>query len=56
MYPFGVPGAVNVTAGDLARLQPEEFLNDTLIEFGLKSVQCFQVVSCLKLSPIPGPG
>lgn len=38
MYPYGVPGAVNVTAGDLSRLQPGEFLNDTLIEFGFKWV------------------
>lgn len=36
VYPPGVPGAVNITNGDLARLQPGEFLNDTLIEFGLK--------------------
>ncbi|CAA7261394.1 unnamed protein product [Cyclocybe aegerita] len=35
-YPQGVPGAVNITNGDLARLTPGEFLNDTLIEFGLK--------------------
>ncbi|KAF8964224.1 hypothetical protein BDZ97DRAFT_919789 [Flammula alnicola] len=36
VYPQGVPGAVNVTNGDLARLEPGEYLNDTLIEFGLK--------------------
>jgi hypothetical protein len=36
VYPYGVPGAVNVTRGDLARLDPEALLNDTLIEFGLK--------------------
>lgn len=36
VYPYGVPGAVNVTAGDLSRLRPNEFLNDTLIEFGFK--------------------
>ncbi|KAF9046438.1 hypothetical protein BJ165DRAFT_1163354 [Panaeolus papilionaceus] len=35
-YPQGVPGAVNVTNADLARLRPGEFLNDTLIEVGLK--------------------
>jgi len=38
VYPQGSPGAVNVTNGDLARLEPGEFLNDTLIEFGLKYV------------------
>ncbi|KAG8972431.1 hypothetical protein FRC05_010024 [Tulasnella sp. 425] len=27
---------VNITRGDLCRLEPDEFLNDTLIEFGLK--------------------
>jgi hypothetical protein len=31
-------GAVNVTRGDLDRLQPGKYLNDTLIEFGLKWV------------------
>ncbi|KAF4617751.1 hypothetical protein D9613_006040 [Agrocybe pediades] len=36
VYPQNAQGAVNVTNGDLARLQPGEFLNDTLIEFGLK--------------------
>ena len=36
VYPPGVPGAVNITNGDYLRLQPGEFLNDTLIEFGLK--------------------
>ncbi|KAJ7700278.1 hypothetical protein B0H14DRAFT_3034190 [Mycena olivaceomarginata] len=36
VYPPGQTGAVNITNGDLARLAPGEFLNDTLIEFGLK--------------------
>ena len=36
VYPPGVAGAVNITNGDLDRLRPGEFLNDTLIEFGLK--------------------
>jgi len=35
-YPIGEPGAVTVTWGDKKRLNDEEFLNDTLIEFGLK--------------------
>jgi hypothetical protein len=38
VYPPDSPGAVNITNADLNRLQPGEFLNDTLIEFGLKSV------------------
>lgn len=36
MYPQNGPGAVNITNGDLKRLDPGEFLNDTLIELGLK--------------------
>ena len=35
--PLGT-GAVNITRGDLERLQPGKYLNDTLIEFGLKYV------------------
>jgi Ulp1 family protease len=35
--PLGT-GAVNITRGDLERLQPDKYLNDTLIEFGLKYV------------------
>ena len=36
VYPPGQIGAVSITNGDLTRLAPGEFLNDTLIEFGLK--------------------
>ncbi|KAF8526112.1 hypothetical protein JB92DRAFT_2700765, partial [Gautieria morchelliformis] len=36
LYPSTGTGAVNVTNGDLKRLEPGEFLNDTLIELGLK--------------------
>ncbi|KAK7048538.1 hypothetical protein R3P38DRAFT_2606333 [Favolaschia claudopus] len=36
VYPPNQTGAVNITNGDVARLEPGEFLNDTLIEFGLK--------------------
>ncbi|KAH8825056.1 hypothetical protein DL96DRAFT_1611802, partial [Flagelloscypha sp. PMI_526] len=35
-FPPGVQGAVNITNGDVDRLQDGEFLNDTLIEFSLK--------------------
>jgi hypothetical protein len=38
LYPSTGTGAVNVTNGDLKRLEPGEFLNDTLIELGLKLV------------------
>ncbi|KAF8630950.1 hypothetical protein AX17_005306 [Amanita inopinata Kibby_2008] len=36
VYPQGVPGAINITNADVSRLDPGEFLNDTIIEFGLK--------------------
>ncbi|KAG1906516.1 uncharacterized protein F5891DRAFT_1002663 [Suillus fuscotomentosus] len=36
VYPPSGPGALNVMGSDLNRLRPHEFLNDTLIEFGLK--------------------
>ncbi|KAF8635846.1 hypothetical protein AX15_000039 [Amanita polypyramis BW_CC] len=36
VYPQGIPGAINITNADVGRLQPGEFLNDTVIEFGLK--------------------
>ncbi|KAG6377143.1 hypothetical protein JVT61DRAFT_1195 [Boletus reticuloceps] len=36
MYPPTGTGALSIMLSDLKRLQPEEYLNDTLIEFGLK--------------------
>jgi len=36
VYPPSGTGALNINNGDLARLNPDEFLNDTLIEFALK--------------------
>lgn len=36
VYPPSGPGALNIMGSDLNRLRPHEFLNDTLIEFGLK--------------------
>lgn len=44
VYPPNGPGAVHVTNGDLMRLEPGEFLNDTLIELGLKYVPSLFVV------------
>ena len=38
VYPPRGPGAVSIANSDLNRLRPNRFLNDTLIEFGLKSV------------------
>lgn len=32
----GGPGAVEITPADLARLDPEEFLNDTIIDFFMR--------------------
>ncbi|KAG6916326.1 hypothetical protein DXG01_007376 [Tephrocybe rancida] len=34
-YPQGIPGAVYIKNSDYRRLDPGEYLNDTLIEFGL---------------------
>ncbi|GJE88369.1 hypothetical protein PsYK624_044520 [Phanerochaete sordida] len=36
VYPPSGAGAINITRGDLKRLEPGQYLNDTLIEFGLK--------------------
>ncbi|KAK4046030.1 hypothetical protein OIV83_006419 [Microbotryomycetes sp. JL201] len=37
-YPSGGPGVVTLTHGDTQRLAEGEFLNDTLIDFGLKRI------------------
>ncbi|KAG1884973.1 hypothetical protein F4604DRAFT_1574109, partial [Suillus subluteus] len=36
VYPPSGPDVLNIMGSDLNRLRPHEFLNDTLIEFGLK--------------------
>ena len=37
LYPeWGGPGAVEVVPADLVRLQPGEFLNDTIIDFYMR--------------------
>lgn len=41
IWPHEGVGAVSVTHGDKQRLRPEEFLNDTLIELGLKCALYF---------------
>ena len=38
MYPQTGTGGLSIMHSDLKRLEPEEYLNDTLIEFGLKYV------------------
>ena len=41
LYPReGGAGAVEVTPSDLARLDPDEFLNDTIIDFYMKCALC----------------
>jgi hypothetical protein len=45
VYPPSGTGAVNITKADLNRLQPGEYLNDTLIEFGLKFVKSLSMLS-----------
>ncbi|KAM0789869.1 hypothetical protein ACM66B_006715 [Microbotryomycetes sp. NB124-2] len=37
-YPTGAPGAISLTHGDTKRLAEGEFLNDTLIEWGMKRI------------------
>ncbi|GAA5875191.1 hypothetical protein JCM3774_004165 [Rhodotorula dairenensis] len=37
-FPPGQPGAITLPWSDVKRLQPDEFLNDTLIELGLKQI------------------
>lgn len=36
VYPPDGTGSISVTAADYDRLQPDEFLNDTLIEYGMR--------------------
>ncbi|KAF9974496.1 hypothetical protein BGZ73_002092 [Actinomortierella ambigua] len=39
-YPFsGGPKSITIHESDVARLEPDQFLNDTIIEFGLKYMQ-----------------
>jgi hypothetical protein len=38
VYPFTGTGSTQITRGEHQRLRQDEFLNDTLIEFGLRSV------------------
>jgi len=49
VYPSIGPGAVNITNADLSRLEPQQFLNDTLIELWLKCVfsRSFLCTQCL---------
>ncbi|KAG6833437.1 hypothetical protein H0H87_006803 [Tephrocybe sp. NHM501043] len=43
-YPQGMPGAVYIKNSDYRRLDPGEYLNDTLIEFGLNADQGYESV------------
>ena len=55
VYPFTGTGAVNVTRGDLKRLDAGQYLNDTIIEFGLKCV-CRPSFLRLRLTRYAGYG
>lgn len=50
VYPFLGTGAVNITRGDLKRLDAGQYLNDTVIEFGLKYVR-ISLIFITKLRP-----
>lgn len=51
LYPVDDPvEAVEVKPADLARLDPEEFLNDTVIDFFIK---CVSLLECLFMMHIP---
>ena len=52
VYPFSGTGAVNVTRGDLKRLDPGQYLNDTIIEFGLKCVDLHHSMGAPLLTPL----
>ncbi|RKP37871.1 hypothetical protein BJ085DRAFT_10093, partial [Dimargaris cristalligena] len=39
VYPFSGIKSVSITRSDTSRLRPEEYLNDTIIEFYLKYLQ-----------------
>lgn len=47
MYPPTGIGALSIMNSDLRRLEPEEYLNDTLIEFGLKYAFVTNRQSCV---------
>ncbi|KIY45202.1 hypothetical protein FISHEDRAFT_49887, partial [Fistulina hepatica ATCC 64428] len=38
IYPPNETGAVNITNYDFARLDPCQYINDTLLEFGVKFI------------------
>jgi Ulp1 family protease len=46
VYPSSGPGQLNITSKDLGRLRPGEFLNDVLIELGLKYFFFPQIIMC----------
>jgi Ulp1 family protease len=56
VFPPESQGAVSITTADLKRLQPGEFLNDTLIEFGLKLDLLLELLIEDELTRTPGYG
>ena len=57
LYPEdGGPGSVEVVPADLDRLQPGEFLNDTIIDFYMRygfTLKAFMSFPALKLQILP---
>ena len=51
VFPPGDKEAVEVTAGDLARLDPGEFLNDTVIDYYIKCASKKSLIMTLTLTP-----
>lgn len=52
-YPINQPGGVSLPWADVKRLKPGEFLNDTLIEFGLKCVRSWtRILSAVVDAPL----
>lgn len=53
-YPKGEVGAVPISDVELGRLEPGEFLNDNLIEFGLKYVHITVILESDVAAAYPG--
>ena len=51
VYPLGDKEAVEVTAADLARLDPGEFLNDTVIDYFIKCAGSDGLQKSMGLAP-----
>ena len=45
VYPPKAKGAITITRADMARLEPNEFLNDVIINFYLKYLETVTIAS-----------